>query len=188
MYEIAITDSQEVVLLDAPMLRDVAQKTLSEEGVASAVISLALVDNETIRNLNRQYLDHDYDTDVLSFLLECDVAASGESTPQDISQPGPRGLGKRLEGEVVISAETAALVAAEYGWSPHNEVILYLVHGLLHLTGYLDQSDSEKQMMRSREREILGLFNLVPRYHELQDSESVTHRTVSIDESSGADS
>ncbi|MCH7990651.1 MAG: rRNA maturation RNase YbeY, partial [Planctomycetes bacterium] len=129
MYEIAITDSQEVVPLDASVLRDVTQKTLSEEGFASAVISLALVDNETIRNLNRQYLNHDDDTDVLSFLLECDVAAGGESTPQDISQPEPRGLGKRIEGEVVISTETAALAAAQYGWSPQNEVVLYLVPG-----------------------------------------------------------
>ncbi len=187
MYEIAITDSQEVVPLDASMLRDVTQRTLSEERVASAVISLALVDNETIRNLNRQYLNHDYDTDVLSFLLECDVAA-GDGISKDISQPGSRGLGKRIEGEVVISAETAALAAAEFGWSPQNEVVLYLVHGLLHLAGYDDQSESEKRVMRSREREILRLFNLVPRYHDPEDSETVSEETVSIDELSGADS
>ncbi|MCH7687919.1 MAG: rRNA maturation RNase YbeY [Planctomycetes bacterium] len=193
MYEIAITDSQDIIPLDTSMLRDVTQKTLSEEGVASAVISLAFVDNETIRNLNRQYLNHDYDTDVLSFLLECDVAAGGDATPQDTSQPGPRGLGKRIEGEVVISAETAVLAAAQYAWSPRNEIMLYLVHGLLHLAGYDDCSESEKRVMRSREREILRLFNLVPRYHEPENFDSdeprtVSEETVSIDESSGADS
>ena len=187
MYEIAITDSQDIMPLDSAMLRDVTQKTLSEEGVVSAVISLALVDNDTIRNLNRQYLNHDYDTDVLSFLLECEIA-SGDAHLQDRSQPGVRGLGKRIEGEIVISTETAVLAAARYGWTPPNEIILYLVHGLLHLTGYDDQSESEKLVMRSREREILRLFNLVPRYDEQEDSETVSEQTVSIDDSSGADS
>jgi probable rRNA maturation factor len=188
MYAIAITDSQDIIPLDVSMLRDVTQKTLLEEGVASAVIGLALVDNKSIRNLNRQHLNHDYDTDVLSFLLECDVAARGEITPEDTPQPRPRGLGKRIEGEVVISTETAAQAAARYGWSPQNEVVLYLVHGLLHLVGYDDQSESEKRMMCTRERDILRLFNLVPRYHESEDSDTVSEGTVSIDELSGADS
>ena len=68
-------------------------------------------------------LNHDWPTDVLSFVLEDDDG--------------------HLEGEVIISADTAAAAAAELGWPPAAEQLLYVIHGMLHLVGYRDKTPDE---------------------------------------------
>ena len=156
MYDIEIANSQAQVELNETWLRAIAERTLEEEQVVAAEISVAVVDNATIRELNRRYLEHDFDTDVLSFLLDADQP---EMPPPAGS---PRGAGKRIDGEIVVSAEMAFQRAPEFGWSPGDELVLYLVHGLLHLTGYDDLTEPERKLMRAREREILALWNLTP--------------------------
>lgn len=159
MYTVEIANNQSALDIDEDFLREVVCTTLKNEEVAAAEISLALVDNATLRDLNKRYLDHDYDTDVLSFLLDCE-----QKTTAAPDQPGegPRGRGKRIDGEVIVSAEMAAQTAADCGWSGRDEVVLYLVHGLLHLMGYDDRSETETELMRSRERGILRFWNLSP--------------------------
>ncbi|MEQ8790774.1 MAG: rRNA maturation RNase YbeY [Pirellulaceae bacterium] len=132
--------------IDLSALARAARSVLHEEGVAAAEISLAVVDDPTIHDLNRRYLQHDYATDVLSFLLD--------------EQQG------RLEGEVIVSADTAAAAAEQYGWSLNDELLLYVVHGALHLVGYDDLDPDSKAEMRRRERLHLARFGLTPRYAE----------------------
>lgn len=157
MYEIDVANQQDHLEIDEAFLREVAERTLAEEQVAGAEISVAVVDNATIHRLNRQYLQHDDETDVLSFVLQ--VEGRQEFSP---GESGPRGAGKRIEGEVILSAEMAARRAAEFLWSPHHEVVLYLVHGLLHLVGYDDLTEVEQRVMREREGAILRIWNLRP--------------------------
>ena len=183
-YRIEINDSQDHVNIDEPFLQEVAERTLSEEQVSRAEISVALVNDTMMRELNRQYLDHDEPTDVLSFLLECHPTPLPESSSDD----GPRGLGKRLQGEVILSTETALNRASEFSWTPHNEIVLYLVHGLLHLLGYDDLSQSEKRLMRSRERAILRFWDLTPRYAKAAGDAPVSDRPEPLDRLSGVDS
>ncbi len=142
---VAIADQQTALRLPAARLREIVRTTLRAEGVARASISLALVDDPTIHALNRRHLAHDFPTDVLSFLF----SSSGREP---------------LEGEVVVSTETAVRQAARYGWSPQHEVTLYVVHGLLHLCGYDDQNPPARRRMRRREREILQNWGLTPHY------------------------
>jgi probable rRNA maturation factor len=118
---------------------------LEAEGWQDAEVSLAVVDDPTIHELNRRYLGHDYPTDVLSFLLSDDGA-------------------RRLEGEVVVSADTAARSAEQFGWTAGDELLLYVIHGTLHLAGYDDQSPDDLARMRDRERTHLAAFGLQPRY------------------------
>jgi len=153
-YDVAIADTQTAMTIDAARLRDVVCQTLAAEKVASANISLAIVDNATLRELNVRHLGHDDDTDVLSFLFDCQPVTS------EGSKTAPRGTGKRLDGEVVISAEMARERAGEAGWRPEDEITLYLVHGLLHLCGYDDVDEGPRQEMRRREREILATLNV----------------------------
>lgn len=165
MYSIQIANVQDQVEIDESLLKQVAEKTLTAEQVAAAQISIAVVDNARIRVLNRRHLDHDYDTDVLSFLLESEESAPPENgSAVDPSEETPRGRGKRIGGEVVISAEMAAATADDFDWSPHDEIVLYLVHGLLHLVGYDDCSDAQRRKMRFQERSLLSAWGLVPRY------------------------
>jgi len=113
-----------------------AGSVLEGEGILNAQISIALVDDSTIRRINKRHLDHDWATDVISFLL---------SNPED----------KELTGELVVSAEMAFETAHELGVDPASELALYVVHGLLHLCGYGDSSESEIRRMRRREDEVL---------------------------------
>jgi probable rRNA maturation factor len=158
-FEIDVNDSQVRIELDPERLRAIAEDILRHEGVVAAEVSVALIDGETMRGLNREHLGHDYDTDVLSFLLDCDG-------PDDANPVPPRGTGKTLDGEVLISTDIAANSAGEFGWTAADEVVLYLVHGLLHLAGYDDLTEDEKAVMRQREREHLARWGLTPTYAE----------------------
>ncbi len=105
-------------------------------------ISVTIVGEAQMHALNRQHLNHDYPTDVLSFVLE-------ESAGY-------------LEGEIIASSHYAASEAARYGWSPAEELLLYVVHGALHLVGHDDTTPAAAATMRAAERAILATFGLVP--------------------------
>ena len=148
---VSISDQQDALEIDRRRLRDIVRRTLQSEGIDSAAISVALVDDPAMHVLNRRHLDHDYPTDVLSFLLA----------------GGPGGGGsKRLEGEIIISTDTAIRQAREYEWEPQAELALYLVHGLLHLCGYDDHRAKDRREMRRREADILQFWGLSPHYDE----------------------
>ncbi len=157
LIQIKIQNTQNDLSVDEKRLKEVACHLLQLEKVIAADVSLAIVDNATIRELNRQYLEHDYATDVLSFLLECQIEP-------DKQVPGLRGSGKTLEGEIIVSAEMAVSMAKTYQWSATDELLLYIVHGLLHLCGYDDLSEDELHLMRIKEQQTLDRWGLtIPR-------------------------
>ena len=160
-FQVDIDDSQIALQVDHQHLKDVVRQTLAAEQCESAIISVALVDNETIHDLNRRYLRHDFETDVLSFLLDSELA---NLSLLPIPPDAPRGTGKRLDGEIIVSVEMACQTAEKYHWRPEDELTLYVVHGLLHLCGYDDRSEAERRCMRQREHEVLQLWNLIPHY------------------------
>ena len=149
---------QSFTSIDEQHLRDIVQRVLIEEEVVSAEISVALVDHEQMRALNKQYLQHDYNTDVLSFLLECQQQTEATSSL--------RGSGKTIEGQLIVCTEMAMESAASFQWNQQDELTLYLIHGLLHLLGYDDLSEDEQHIMRQRERELLNHWGLQPHYAE----------------------
>ncbi|MGZ0170972.1 MAG: rRNA maturation RNase YbeY [Planctomycetales bacterium] len=167
MYEIEIADNQERLTIDEDFVTEIVRQTLQTEQVSSATISVAIVDNAQIHELNRQYLNHDYETDVLSFLLE-------ESTDQqhDPSVDTPRGAGKTIDGEVIVSADMAVDMAADYSWEAIDELTLYIVHGLLHLCGYDDLTAEELPIMRARECHV---FEVLGRPKPTRDSTDRGH-------------
>lgn len=155
MIQVHIYNDQTHIDLDQPFLIEVVEKTLTHEGINAAEISLAIVDDATIHQVNREHLQHDYPTDVISFRL--DDSDSDENFSIPVKSPG-------FEGEIVISAETAARRAGEFDWSPGEEVVLYLVHGLLHLAGYDDRTPDDRRRMQAAEISNLSRWNLTPRY------------------------
>jgi probable rRNA maturation factor len=139
-YQIAISNQQSGHPVDESKLTDAASAILQDSAYSSAAISLAVVDDETIHELNRRHLQHDWPTDVLSFVLEDD--------------------GNHLEGEVVLSADTAAAAASEHGHSAAEEQLLYVIHGMLHLVGYDDKANDNAQEMRAAEARYLQQFGV----------------------------
>jgi probable rRNA maturation factor len=133
-----ITDQQQALKVDYVWLKNLARAVLHAEKVPQARISVVLVTDDAIHQLNRRFLEHDEPTDVLTFPL---------------SAPGA----KRLEAEIIISTDTACRAAEEHGGHPPmHEVALYLVHGLLHLCGYDDHAPSSRAAMRRREAQLLA--------------------------------
>ena len=117
-------------------------------------ISVLLVDNETIRSLNRDYRNKDAATDVLSFPME--EAMDGEPEPAVIGGPT-----ERLLGDLVISVEMAVAQAAEYEHSVERELAFLSVHGLLHLLGYDHESGVEAEAaMQAEEKRILSVLGI----------------------------
>src|SRR6185437_13912788 len=84
--------------VDSARLKKSVRSILKDAGIKSAEISIAIVNDERMHALNRQYLQHDYPTDVLSFVLARDERAGS------------------LVGEIIASSDYAAREAAEYGW------------------------------------------------------------------------
>ena len=103
-------------------------------------ISIALMNDSEIRELNSKHLSHDYATDVISFDL---------SSRDDF-----------LEGEIIASVETADREAVEHGWRGDDELLLYIIHGMLHIIGLADKKPKEIKAMREAEQHYLGQFNL----------------------------
>jgi probable rRNA maturation factor len=141
MLEIACANLQDC-MVDESRLIDAIRRVLAGAQITRGEISLTIVGNRRMHELNRQHLQHDYPTDVLSFLLERES--------------------DRLDGEIVVSADYAAEEAVKYGWEARDELLLYVVHGALHLVGYDDTTPEAAAEMRLQERAILGTFGLAP--------------------------
>jgi probable rRNA maturation factor len=145
--EVEVSDTQGHLAVDPAAVKGLVCRVLIGERIgAPAAISVALVDERTIHQVNRRHLGHDYPTDVISFLL---------SEPDD----------PVMAGELVVSAERAVMLARRAGIDPWAELALYVVHGLLHLVGYDDRTPHDIEAMRRREDEILareGLMNTFP--------------------------
>lgn len=140
-FQIEFNNQQSHLPIDTQCLRKAISVVLAGEGIARAEISVAILDDVAIHNVNREHLQHDYPTDILSFLFELSASDDGE---------------KFLDGELIASAETAIRTAAEIGWPPMSELMLYVIHGMLHLVGYDDQMENDRAKMRELERRYLS--------------------------------
>lgn len=144
--EVAFTDSIPVEIVSLfpaedqleSMLKEAVNQSLLAHNIDDSEISIAVVGDEQIHSINRQYLNHDYETDVITF----DLGSHPETDA--------------LQGEIVVSAETAVRIAKEVGNEPDVELVLYVVHGALHLSGFDDHSDADRQEMRAAEKRMMS--------------------------------
>lgn len=114
------------------------RRVLRQEGKSRSDVRIVLIDSKSCRALNRQYLAHDYSTDVISFPLE---------------------RGPRLEGEVYVNLDRAKSQAREYAVAFANEVARLVIHGTLHLVGYDDRRRTDAERMRARENEHVQFWS-----------------------------
>jgi probable rRNA maturation factor len=119
-------------------LKKIAEAILVLIGQADSELSLALVGNAEMQELNARYRRKDYPTDVLSF-------------PIDESLPSP----SRLLGDVIISVEKAREQAQQRGRTQDEEMVTLLIHGIVHLLGYdHERSAKEARVMKRLENKI----------------------------------
>ena len=115
------------------------QRVISSEAKKTGEISFIFCDDEYLLEINRKYLDHDTYTDIISF---------------------DNSLGKMLQGDIFISTERVAENASTYNVSFEEELQRVLVHGVLHLCGYKDKSEEERDVMRVKEEEKMKMFHV----------------------------
>lgn len=143
-------------------LREAVESTLRRYGVPAARVSVAVVDDAHIARLNQRHLNHEGATDVLAFDLRDDGGAEDSIPPPPTTDP--RGANSatslRVDGEIIVSADTAARVAREQGLSFEAELALYVVHGTLHLLGCDDNNEDAAARMHQLEDEILSAMGV----------------------------
>lgn len=140
--EIEVRETE--VALDSSILRAMElsiEECLLRRGLAGAEVSLSIVDDREMQELNRRYRAVDRTTDVLSFPLE-------DEPPKEPC----------LLGDVIVSAPQAARQAEDYGHSLLREMSFLAVHGTLHLLGYDHETPAgDEEMQRLQEEVLSGL-------------------------------
>lgn len=149
--ELIFDNEQELYTDVAPfeaLIEAAVLKSLELEGVTTDLeISVLLVDNAGIREINREHRQLDKPTDVLSF-------------PQFNGKDELAGAHYAALGDIVISLERAKEQADEYGHSLEREIGFLTVHSMLHLLGYDHDTDERTTTMQAREKVILNAMQL----------------------------
>lgn len=139
--EVLIQNEQETIRIDDDSIKQKTEKILSDLSCEESELSILFVNDNKIQKLNKEYRGIDRPTDVLSFSMD-----EGEGG----------GINPWLLGDVIISLETAARQAEEKGHSLEKEVLILLIHGILHLLGYEHENSPEyAKVMEKKEKEIL---------------------------------
>jgi probable rRNA maturation factor len=146
---ISIQNRQKRFTVDVGRLRRSLKRLQKELGVEDSEVSLLLVDDAQIREINKNYLHRDRPTNVISFAMT--EGAFGDVHPE-------------ILGDIILSVETASRDALACDIDFMDEVEFLLIHGLLHLLGYNHENviSKEAKQMKKLERE---LFFLRRHYH-----------------------
>ena len=148
--QVQIADQQNLLRLDKKGIRRLITNILEEElsSQVGITISLVFVDDLKMKELNQRFLGRPNTTDVMAFPLSDDFDPDEE----------------QLLGEVIVSVETAIREASKRKIPPEKELLLYLVHGCLHLLGYNDIKEKDRKVMCKKERQILRHYSLPQRH------------------------
>ena len=145
-YEITVTTEVAEHAIDEAQLKRAIERALRRHDCQAARIGVAVVDDARIAQVNDQFLNRSEPTDVIAFNLNDGDGEEG------------------LDGEIVLSAETAQRESLHRGHSAEAEGVLYAVHGILHLLGMDDRSETHARAMHEEEDAILTELGYGPVY------------------------
>ncbi|MBO4558327.1 MAG: rRNA maturation RNase YbeY [Bacteroidales bacterium] len=119
-------------------------KSVAEgHGYTVGDLNYIFCDDEYLLQMNRQYLGHDYYTDIITF-----------DSREDVSS-------KKIDGDIFISVDTVRANGAEYGEGFDREMMRVIAHGLLHLSGFDDTTEKLQKQMRAAENDALKLWDTI---------------------------
>ena len=108
------------------------------KGIQEGYLEFNFISNPEIKDINIKHLNHNYETDIITF---------------NLSEKG------ELNGDIYISVDEALKNAEEYKTTYENEIKLLIVHGILHLLNYNDDTEKNKTIMRHEEKRVMNLIN-----------------------------
>jgi len=102
-------------------------------------LSISFIKSDELREMNKRYLKHDYNTDIITFNYSKIL--------------------KDIDGELLISFEEAKINSKKYRVTYSNEIIRLIIHGMLHLLNYDDSDSVSKKIMKKEEKRLINKIN-----------------------------
>lgn len=146
MNKFEIINETNIEIKELNKLSDVVEFALNYQKVDKAIFNIIIVDEETIRNINREYRKKDSVTDVISFALEDDSTFIKTEF--------------RVLGDIYICIKKAIEQASTYGHSLMRELSFLTVHGILHLLGYDHMVEADEKIMFELQERILDEYGI----------------------------
>ncbi|MDE3066584.1 MAG: rRNA maturation RNase YbeY [Verrucomicrobiota bacterium] len=156
---ITVSNRQRARKINLPLLRRIAAALLSDLQIADAALEINLLGAAQMARLNETFLRHAGPTDVITF----DYAKRAGRFPGPSQVPGKRGGDRRraarvLRGEIFVCVDEAVRQARTFRTRWQSELVRYIVHGVLHLTGHDDGGAAARRVMkRAEDRGLRGL-------------------------------
>jgi len=125
------------IIENEPVWKDWLEFSVQKEGFETEEVNYIFCDDEYLLDINLQYLQHDYYTDVIGFQYS---------------------EGKLLSGDIYISVDRVKENAENHQKSFENELARVMIHGILHFMNYKDKTDEEAEKMRKAEEKYLSFF------------------------------
>lgn len=144
MFEIINDTDKEVCELEK--LNNYIKYVVNELKLDRCEFNIIIIDNERIREINREYRKIDKETDVISFALEDNMDISYDDF--------------RLLGDIYISIDRCYEQAMEYGHSREREICFLATHGILHLLGYDHMESEDEEEMFSLQNKLLDGYDI----------------------------
>ena len=135
--EILIYNEQQDLVIDEEKLKKIITLLLKKLDVNTDELSIHFVSKEKIADLHDQYFDDPTPTDCITFPLE------GDATPYNIL------------GEIFVCPKVAIEYSQDHAIDPHEETLLYVIHGILHLIGFDDIEEKDREQMRKKEKSCM---------------------------------
>ncbi len=129
-------DIEKYRLRDSKLLKRIISRIVSDAGLKGGVADIIITTDGKVYEINREFLGHDYYTDIITFNYNS---------------------GKSVNGEIYISAQRVKENAEKFGVTLNSEIRRVIFHGFLHLCGYDDRTAEEKNKMSEMEEMYLAL-------------------------------
>ncbi len=137
MKNLAVATSKNIKI-EKRLLHSLVSKLTKELEISIDSLNINFVDASYMLEINKQYLKHNYHTDIITFNYS--------------------GSNSELEGEIFISISEAIANSLNYNVHLDSEIVRLVVHGILHLVGYNDKEAKEKRKMKKEENRLTSLF------------------------------
>ena len=139
-------ETNEDISLYLDDLKELLENISKDEKLDNVIFNVIIIDNDKIREINREYRGIDRETDVISFALEDDKTMKLDEV--------------RVLGDIYISLDKAKSQALEYGHSFKRELSFLAVHGLFHLLGYDHMTKEDEEIMFKKQEEALLKYGI----------------------------
>lgn len=146
---VAVTNFQRARKINLRLLKKITGALLVELEAEAAELAICLVDEAEMTRVNETFLRHAGSTDVITF----DYADTGSPLPANGAHGATR---PAIQGEIFVCVDEAVVQAHKFSTNWQSEIVRYIVHGVLHLTGHDDHRPAARKKMKREENRLLA--------------------------------